>query len=389
MIEDLVKKHEEWRSHCINLIPSENIMSPRARAMLSSDLGHRYTSPDKFYTGTKYIDQIIEEGENLAKKVFRCKFADLRPISGHVADLSLLMAFRGKSMACIGEADGGYPGISQDNAPSVLGIKVYYLPYKQEEANIDLEGSIKLIEEKKPNLVILGASFIPMPYPVSEISVAAHKVGALLAYDASHVMGLIAGKKFQQPLAEGADIMMGSTHKTLPGPQGGIILGNSFEDIKEHILFKTIDNAHFHRIAALAVTLEETQKFGEAYASQIVKNSKKLASLLDEAGIPLKCKSKGFTESHQILVNTWDFQVKFEKSWLDIVNKLEEANVIMDRAGRIGTNEVTRIGMKEEEMEKICGLIVKAVKGGKKEDIKKEAVKLKSKFTKVHYCFSD
>ncbi|MEX2724021.1 MAG: serine hydroxymethyltransferase [Candidatus Freyarchaeota archaeon] len=389
MIEDLVKRHEEWRSQCINLIPSENIMSPRARAVLSSDLGHRYTSPDKFYTGTKYIDQIIEEGEKLAKKVFRCKFADLRPISGHVADLSLLMAFRGKSMACIGEADGGYPGISQDNAPSVLGIKVHYLPYKQEEANIDLEGSIKLIEEKKPNLVILGASFIPMPYPVSEISAAAHKVGALLAYDASHVMGLIAGKKFQQPLAEGADIMMGSTHKTLPGPQGGIILGNSFEEIKEHLLFKTIDNAHFHRIAALAVTLEEMQKFGEAYASQIVKNSKKLASLLDEASIPLKCKSKGFTESHQILVNAWDFQVKFEKSWVDIVNKLEEANVIMDRAGRIGTNEVTRIGMKEEEMEKICDLILRAVKGEKKEDIKEEAVKLKSQFTKVHYCFSD
>ncbi|MHA1604441.1 MAG: hypothetical protein ACTSWF_07310, partial [Candidatus Freyarchaeota archaeon] len=88
-------------------IPSENVMSPRAREVLRSDLGHRYTSPDRFYAGTKYIDQILERGEKLAREVFGCKFADLRPLSGHVADLSLLMAFRGKSIACISESDGG------------------------------------------------------------------------------------------------------------------------------------------------------------------------------------------------------------------------------------------------------------------------------------------
>jgi glycine hydroxymethyltransferase len=289
-------------------------------------------------------------------------------------------------MACIGEADGGYPGISGDNAPSVLGIRVHYFPYVGEEANINLEGSIKLIEEKKPELVILGASFIPMPYPVAEISDAAHRVGALLAYDSSHVLGLVAGKRFQQPLAEGADIMMGSTHKSFPGPQGGIILGNSFGEIREELLFKTVDNAHFHRIAALAVTLEEMKRFGEAYADQVVKNSKKLANLLDEAKIPLKCKSKGFTESHQILVNTWDFQSNFSKPWVEIVNKLEAANVIMDRAGRIGTSEATRMGMKEKEMEKICELILRVVRGEETKRIKKEAEELKSRFTKVHYC---
>ncbi|MEX2704435.1 MAG: serine hydroxymethyltransferase [Candidatus Freyrarchaeum guaymaensis] len=386
MIEDLVKMHEEWRSKCINLIPSENVMSPRAREVLRSDLGHRYTSPDRFYTGTKYIDQILEEGEKLAKEVFGCKFADLRPLSGHVADLSLLMAFRGKSIACISESDRGYPGFSQDNAPRVLGIRVHYLPYVQEEANIDLEKSIKLIEEKKPELVILGASFIPMPYPVAEVSEAAQRVGALLAYDASHVLGLIAGKRFQQPLAEGADIMLGSTHKTFPGPQGGIILGNSFEEIREELLFKTIDNAHFHRIAALAVTLEEMKEFGEAYADQVVKNSKKLAKLLGEEGIPLKCKNKGFTESHQILVDTQKFQADYGKPWVEVVNRLEAVNVILDRAGRIGTSEATRIGMREKEMEKICELVLRGVKGEEAERIKKDAIELRSGFTEVHYC---
>lgn len=389
MIEDLVKRHEEWRSNCVNLIPSENVMSPKAHAALNSDLGHRYTSPDKFYTGTKYIDQIIEEGEKLAKEVFECKFADLRPLSGHVADLALLMAFKGKSMACLNALEAGYPGISSENAPSVLEIKVHYLPYIQEEANIDLEGSIELIEDKKPELVILGGSFIPLPYPVAEISETAHKNGAVVAYDASHVMGLIAGKRFQQPLAEGADIMMGSTHKTLPGPQGGIILGNSFEEVREQLLFKTVDNAHFHRIAALAVTLEEMKEFGEAYADQIVKNSKKLAKVLDGEGVPLLGKSKGFTESHQVLVNTYEFQVKYNKPWIDIVNRLEKSNVILDRAGRIGTCEVTRMGMKDKDMEKISELILKGVRGEETEKIKKEAVKLKSQFTKVHYCFGD
>ncbi|MHA1604442.1 MAG: hypothetical protein ACTSWF_07315 [Candidatus Freyarchaeota archaeon] len=242
------------------------------------------------------------------------------------------------------------------------------------------------MEEKKPELVILGASFIPMPYPVAEVSEAAQRVGALLAYDASHVLGLIAGKRFQRPLAEGADIMLGSTHKTFPGPQGGIILGNGFEEIREELLFKTIDNAHFHRIAALAVTLEEMKEFGEAYADQVVKNSKKLAKLLDEEGIPLKCKNRGFTESHQILVDTRKFQADYGKPWVEVVNHLEAANIILDRGGRIGTSEATRVGMREKEMEKICELILRGVKGEEAERIKKDAVELRSGFTEVHYC---
>ncbi len=113
-IMNLVEKHEQWRGkECVNLIPSENIMSPHVRSLLSSEIGHRYTSPDRFYMGTKLIDEIETLGEEIARNLFKAKTADLRPLSGHVADWIFLanLTRRGDVIMCISPDNGGYPGI--------------------------------------------------------------------------------------------------------------------------------------------------------------------------------------------------------------------------------------------------------------------------------------
>ena len=113
-ILSLVEKHEKWRGkQCLNLIPSENVMSPAVRGLLSSELGHRYTARDRFYMGTHFTDEIEQYGEKLAKKVFRADSADLRPLSGHIADLIFLASYAkpGDTLMCVSPDDGGYPGM--------------------------------------------------------------------------------------------------------------------------------------------------------------------------------------------------------------------------------------------------------------------------------------
>jgi len=129
---DLLKEHEQWRyQECINLIPSENIMSPMVRSLLSSDFGHRYTPPDRFYMGTRFIDEIEQQGEELAKQVFGVETADLRPLSGHIADLTILASFTkpNDTIMCISAEDGGYPGIWKQGIPSLLQLEPIGFPF--------------------------------------------------------------------------------------------------------------------------------------------------------------------------------------------------------------------------------------------------------------------
>jgi len=170
-----------------------------------------------------------------------------------------------------------------------------------------------------------------------------------VAYDGSHVLGLIVGGQFQDPLRESADVLLGSTHKTFPGTQGGIILCNDKDVAKKiaKVIMRSpllIDNIHLHRVGALAITLIEMLLFGEEYAIQIIKSSKTLARYLYEDGIEVKCKEKDFTQSHQIL-----YPQEPEKG-LKIRTLLEQAEIIVDRRIRIGTQEVTILGMKNKEM---------------------------------------
>jgi glycine hydroxymethyltransferase len=251
--------------------------------------------------------------------------------------------------------------------------------------------NIKVTEAKetmirlKPNIVIFGASLITFPHPVKELAEIASENNAVVGFDGSHVMGLIAGKQFQDPLREGAHALFGSTHKTFFGPQGGIILanGNHGEIIKDKIYPALVDNAHWNRIAALTLALAEMKEFGEAYATQVIRNAQTLAKALHDYGFPVVCKHLGFTKSHQIILDYGGYE-----HGRVFAEKLQRANIIVDCAVRIGTCEVTRRGMKEKEMSEIAELIGRTASGKERpEDVKKDVVKFCSEFQELQYCF--
>jgi glycine hydroxymethyltransferase len=387
-ILSLVKSHEKWRGkQCLNLIPSENVMSPTVRTLLSSELAHRYTARDRFYMGTRFTDEIEQYGEKLAKEVFRTETADLRPLSGHVADMIVLanLTKPGDMLMCISPQDGGYPGMWSEGLAGLLRLKPVPIPFLRKEWNIEVEEAKQAISRFKPQIVIFGASLILFPYQVSVLAKVARENGAIVGFDGSHVLGLIAGQQFQDPLREGAQVLFGSTHKSFFGPQGGILLANKElgEPLKEKIYPAFVDNAHWNRIAALTLALAEMKKFGKTYATQIIRNSKSLAKALHDYGFPVVCQRLGFTQSHQVIVDYGDY----EKGRI-IAEKLQCANIIADCVIRFGACEVTRRGMKEKEMLKIAELIKRTVIDRENpEIIKKDVAKLAAEFQKIQYCF--
>jgi glycine hydroxymethyltransferase len=391
MIEEiisLVEKHENWRTkQCLNLIPSENIMSPAAKSLLSSDLAHRYTARDRFYMGTRFTDEIEQHGEKIAREIFKTEIADLRPLSGHIADLIVLanLTKPGDTLMCVSPEDGGYPGMWEDGLCGLLGLKAKAFPFLKEDMNLNVEQAKTAISRIKPRIVIFGASLITFPHPVKDLAEVARENGALVGYDGSHVLGLIAGAQFQDPIREGAQVLFGSTHKTLFGPQGGIILADRQygELIKEKIYPAFVDNAHWNRIASLTLALAEMKKFGKAYATQVVRNSQVLAKALHDYGFPVVCKKLGFTMSHQVILDYGNYD-----EGRSVAEKLQGANIITDCVIRIGTCEVTRRGMKEAEMPRIAELLKRTVVDNEEpENISKDVAKLSAEFQRVEYCF--
>lgn len=393
MIEDilsLVEKHEEWRGkQCLNLIPSENIMSPSVRRLLSSELAHRYTARDRFYMGTRFTDEVEQYGEKLAREVFRAEKADLRPLSGHIADMIVVGNFAkpGYLLMCISPQDGGYPGMWNEGLAGLFRLKPVPFPFSKKDWNIEVEEAEEAVARVKPQIVIFGASLILFPYQVNMLAKVARENGVFVGFDGSHVLGLIAGEQFQDPLREGAHALFGSTHKSFFGPQGGIILADKEhgELLKQKIYPAFVDNAHWNRIAALTLALAEMKEFGKAYARQVVRNSQALAKALSDYGFPVICKHLGFTRSHQVILDYGDYE-----KGRTVAEKLQKANIIADCAVRIGTCEATRRGMKEKEMLRIAELLERTVFDGEEADsIKKDVARLSAEFQKVEYCFEE
>jgi glycine hydroxymethyltransferase len=387
-ILNLVKEHEQWRGkECLNLIPSENVMSPAARALLSSELTHRYTSRDRYYMGTRFTDEIEQTGEKLARDVFKAETADLRPLSGHIADLIVIANFSkpGDQFMCISADDGGYPGMWKEGLAGLFKLKAEPFPFSKRDWNIKTEEAKEKIERVKPKIVLFGASLIIFPHPVKELAKIARENGAFVGFDGSHVMGLIAGGEFQDPLREGAYALFGSTHKSFFGPQGGIILADKEhgELLKEKVFPAFVDNAHWNRIAALTLALAEMKEFGKAYAKQIIRNSKTLAKALHDYDLPIICEHLGFTQSHQVIMYYEDLTKGRATG-----EKLQRANIITDCVVRLGTCEATRRGMKEKEMLKTAELIKRTIIDNENPDnIKKDVRKLSSEFQEIEYCF--
>ncbi|MBI3858722.1 MAG: serine hydroxymethyltransferase [Thaumarchaeota archaeon] len=372
-LEKTVKDHETWRTkECLNLIPSENRGSELMRSMFMTDLGNRYSAPDRFYRGTRYLDELQALAEEIARKVFNARYADVRPLSGHTADMAVLLSMteRGDRVMSVSPDNGGYPGVTHLGLGKLLGLENLYFPYDDHAVNIDPRLAAAALKAKKPRVVIFGSSFIPFPHPTKSLS--AQSGGAVRVYDGSHVLGLIAGGEFQDPLREGCSLLIGSTHKSLPGPQGGIILSNSdevFSKVAGKIHPGIVDNVHLNRVAALAVALVEMMQFGKAYAKAVVQNSQALAKGLASRGIKVRGAHLGYTKSHQVLL---DYDLGRLGGFAE---RLEKGNIIVDNGGRVGTSELTRMGYGAKEMDEVADLMSLVMLGKKPADLVAKSVK--------------
>jgi glycine hydroxymethyltransferase len=400
---DAVKDHHELYTNALPLIASENVTSNPVRMLLASDLSHRYAEGDvgnRFYQGCKYIDVIEEKAIRYAKELFDAEHVNVKPISGVTANIATLFALtspRDRMMA-LSVPNGGHISHSKYSIPAMRDLELYNFPFDIKEMNIDTDKMLKAIRQNKPSLLLFGASLFLFPHPIAEAREAADEVDAKIVYDASHVLGLIAGKQFQDPLREGADVIASSTHKTFPGPQGAIILckTNIKNEIDQAVFPGTVSNHHLHHVAGLAVSLVEMLEFGEAYAAQTIANAKTFAQSLYEAGFDVLGEHKGFTESHQIAIDVSNYG-----GGAAVAEKLELANIIINKnllpsdrdpdkptGIRLGVQELTRIGMKQSEMKEIAALIERVVRG--KADvntIKAEVQELRKDFQDAVYCF--
>ena len=412
----LLEKHHQWFSESIPLIASENIPSPAVREAFISDFGNRYAEGwpgERVYAGCTYIDEVELLTIDLAKKLFNAEFADVRPISGVCANLSVYSAFTdpGDRMVALPIPSGGHISHGKKDfsgtAGLVHGLNIDYFAFDREEMNIDVDKSkeriTKMIADgNKPRMAMFGGSLFLFPHPMKELKDFLLSNDIFICYDSAHVSGLIAGKQFQDPLREGAQTMTLSTHKTLPGPQGGMVLSfdKYAEDIKKSVFPGNTSNHHLHSVAGKAIAFAEMIEFGEEYSVQTVKNSRALAEALSSKGIVVLGEKNGFTASHQIAVDVSKYGDggKFE-------HELEEANLIANRqllpgdikAGRdykrpggirLGSSEVTRLGMKESEMQEIANFIHRIIVNKETpENVKKDIIEFRSQFTKVHYAF--
>ncbi len=406
-VYELTTQHTMWRKkYCINMIASENVMSPLAMLLYLNDMMHRYAEGKPFkryYQGLKYVDELEVKAQKIMGELLGTEYVELRPISGTIANATVYKAFTsyGDKAVVVPVQAGSHVSHTRYGTLGALGLEQIDMPFNLDEWNIDIDGAVKLIEETKPRLVILGGSLYIFPHPVKEIAEAAHSVNAKLMYDAAHVLGLIVGKAWENPLKQGADILTSSTHKTFPGPQGGLIATNTKEDYKAvgKVVFPMfVSNHHLHRLAATAVTGIEMKIWGVEYTRQIIRNAKALAEALSEQGFKVIGENKGYTESHQVIVD-----VKEYGGGAKAASALEEANIILNKnllpwdkpediknpSGlRIGVQEVTRWGMKEDEMREIAGFM-KMVVIDKIDpaNVREKVIEFRRNYLEVRYGF--
>jgi glycine hydroxymethyltransferase len=405
-VECLIERQNQWRDRCINLIASENVMSHRARSQAGSDFAHRYAEGhpgERYYRGTSFIDEIENRLKHNLKILFECDHCELRPISGTNANEAVFSRFvRPGDMVMVNSTPaGGHISHHKEGSLGKFTDNIVDCPMTEDGYHIDAEKTAYLIEKVKPKILVLGRSLFLFPEPVQELSEVCRLYNVRIIYDGAHVLGLIAGKRFQDPLKEGAFLVTASTHKTFFGSQRGLILSNMKREywrrIDKGAFPGSSSNHHLATLAQMAICTYEMMEYGERYAEDTIKNAKALASALDRFGFDVEGKEFGYTESHQVAVNVKGFgggeRVSRKLEIHDIILNMnmlphEPLNAHDHPEGiRIGVQEMTRFGMGEEEMVRIAELIKECVIENK--SVKEEVNRFRSEYQEVKYSFDE
>ncbi|MDY6791908.1 MAG: serine hydroxymethyltransferase [Thermodesulfobacteriota bacterium] len=375
-IADCITKEFERQKDTLELIAAENITSPAVMEIQGSILTNKYAEgyPDKrYYGGCEWVDVAEKLAINRAKRLFGAEYANVQPHSGSQANMAIYFSFLkpGDTVLGMNLSHGGH--LTHGSPVSFSGRLFHFIPYgiKKETGIIDYEEVARLAKKHQPKMIVAGASAYPRIIDFERFSQIAEQAGAYLMVDMAHIAGLVAAGVHPSPIPF-ADVISSTTHKTLRGPRGGLILARS--DYSKRInseIFPGMQGGPFmHVIAAKALTFKEASSESFVlYQNAVVNNAKALAEYLMENGINLV---SGGTDNHMILIDLRNLGITGK----DAASVLEKAGITVNKNSipfeklsphitsgiRIGTPAVTTRGMKKLEMEMIARLIVDILK---------------------------
>src|SRR5437588_467413 len=289
----LIDDHERHLDReSIGLNAGTNIMNPRAAALLSRSLGNRPSlgyPGDKYEMGMEHAEEIEVITERLVRQLFDAPYAEIRVGSGALANLYCFMATAepGDRIMAFPSEMGGHVTHQAAGAAGLYGLEIHPVPCDGRRMTIDLDRLRSDAKRLQPRLITLAGSLCLYPYPVSEVRTIADEIGAWVLYDAAHMGGIIAGRRFQAPLAEGAHLMTMSTYKAFGGPPSGLVLTTEEElaERLDRIAYPGLTaNFDLGKTAALAISALDLMEHGEAYAVRCIANAQALGAALAERG---------------------------------------------------------------------------------------------------------
>jgi aminomethyltransferase len=428
-----------WRrTECINLIPSEQTTSPMVRRLTMMDPACRYAEHRTirsyydadifYYQGTDFIEGVESLLKEEMTRYLGCRKVEPRVISGQMANVVVFSAFvdylnrgdrkteprRIRSILNNHMIRGGHLSAQPMGAlfnfvridPRTEKPAVVNFPVLQENPyKIDVEATCRIIDEQRPELIIFGKSMVLHREPVREIRefLREQKIEAVILYDMAHVLGLV-GPYFQEPFAEGVDLVTASTHKTFFGTQRGIVAGNWREEEKLYSLWESVENRtfpggvsnhHLGTLLGLLMAAYEMNCFRDTYQQAVIRNAKAFAGALRDAGLQVAGDPAiSFTETHQVVV-----KVEYAKA-VEAARRLEESNIICnyqaapDEEGftaagalRMGVQEMTRFGVGPEDFRTLAQYIRDVVADGR--SVREEVTAFRKRFLAMRYCFTE
>ena len=371
-IGNAIKEEYNRQNRNIELIASENIVSPAVLAAMGSVLTNKYAEgyPEKrYYGGCENVDVVEHIAIERAKELYHCDYANVQPHSGAQANTAAFFAMLNPGDTFMGMSldTGGH--LTHGSPVNLSGKYFHAVPYGvNDEGYIDYDEVLRIALECKPKLIVAGASAYPRIIDFKKFREIADEVGAYLMVDMAHIAGLVAAGLHPSPIPY-ADVVTTTTHKTLRGPRGGMILANNEANdrfnFNKAIFPGTQGGPLEHIIAAKAVCFKEALKPEfVTYQKQIVKNAEALANALQEKGFKLVTNG---TDNHLMLVNLKDTEITGK----ELQNKCDSVYITLNKNAvpndprspfitsgvRIGTPAVTTRGMKEEDMKEIADLI--------------------------------
>ncbi|RBW58706.1 serine hydroxymethyltransferase [Ruegeria sp. A3M17] len=398
-IDDLATRNREIHEHeCFNLNPATNVMNPKAEALLSSGIGSRPSlgyPGDKYEMGLEAIEEIEVITAQLCAEVFDAQFAEIRVPSGAIANLYGFMATckPGDTIIAPPASIGGHVTHHLAGCAGLFGLRTIEAPTDADGYTVNLDQLRALALQERPKLITIGGSLNLFEHPVKEVRQVADEIGAKVMFDAAHQCGIIAGKAWSNPLAEGAHIMTMSTYKSLGGPAGGLIVSNDAEIAQklDAIAFPGMTaNFDAAKSAALAVTMLDWRDFGTQYAAEMISMAQALAERLDARGVPVFTGREGFTNSHQFAVLAEPYgggqaasKTLRRAGFLACGIGLPASEVKGDMNGlRIGTPELVRWGMTSQDADRLAALITSGLAGA---DIAAEVAEWRESFSELHF----